>query len=162
MKNILCAFCLSSALATAAFAETFKLPERHPAASFMVPDSWKPSETDAGIEAASADGEIYLSIEFADADNMNDLIDSTFAFLDKQGVKVEGKSLNKGESTLNGMSVTHMNYKAKDKDGTCEVAISFLALDDGKVLVITYWGATDAADKHKESLDKILGSIQKT
>ena len=162
MKIILLPAVLFAACLSVATAETFSLPERHPAASFMVPDSWKPSETDAGIEAASADGEIYLSIEYADADSMKDLIDSTFAFLDKQGVKVEDKSLKQGESTLNGMRVTHMNCKGNDKDGACEVAISFLALEEGKVLVITYWGSIDAADKHKESLDKILGSIQKT
>jgi hypothetical protein len=152
---------LLSAFVGSAVAETFQLPEEKPIASFVVPDSWKPSKTDAGIEAGSVDGEIYISIEYIDADSVNDVIDSTLSFLSKQGVKVEDKSASSGDSTLNGMKISHLAYKGTDKDGPCEVSLSFLTVIEGKALVITYWGSAEAADKHKDSLEKIVGSFAK-
>jgi hypothetical protein len=161
MRILTLSLVLASAFISSALAETFKLPENNPVASFSIPDSWKPSETDAGIEAASVDGEIYLSIEYADADSMNDVIDNTIKFLDKQGVKVGDKPSSTGDSTLNGMKISHMAYKGTDKDGPCEVSLSFVSVVEGKALVITYWGSADAANKHKDSLEKIVGSIEK-
>jgi hypothetical protein len=144
-----------------ALADTFKLPENKPVVSFVLPDSWKPTETDSGLQAVSVDGEIYLALEFFDEDSMKDVVEANMNFLETQGVTVEKKPKSEGDSTLNDMSISHMSYKGTDKDGSCEVSLSFLAVAPGKGLMITYWGSTDAADKHKESLEKILNSITK-
>jgi len=161
MRILLAAVCLLSSLSISAFAETFKLPENKPVVSFVLPDSWKPSETDAGLEAQSVDGEIYIAIEYVDADSVKDLIDSTFSFLDQRGVKIEKKPKSEGDSTINDLPISHMSYNGTDKDGPCEISLSFLTVAPGKGLMITYWGSQDAADKHKESLGKILDSITK-
>ena len=59
------------------------------------------------------------------------------------------------------MAVSHVSYNGTDKDGPCEVSLSFLTVTPGKGLMISYWGSQNAADKHKESLEKILDSITK-
>ena len=154
-------FCFYALLGHAAFAETFQLPEQKPVVAFNLPDSWKPSETDAGLEAASVDGEVYISIEYIDADSANDVIDSAISFLDKQGVKVDKTPKSKGDSTINDMPISHTSYNGTDKDGPCEVSLSFVTVAPGKGLMITYWGSQEAANKHQESLVKILDSIKK-
>lgn len=154
-------FCLLFSLSLSAFADTFKLPENKPIVSFVLPDSWKPTETDAGLEAVSVDGEIYLALEFVDADSVDDVIDANLSYLQQQGVKVEKEPKDKGDSTINEMSISHTSYVGTDKSGPCEVSLSFLTVVPGKGLMITYWGSQNAADKHKESLERILGSIRK-
>jgi hypothetical protein len=154
-------FCLLVALRLSAFADTFKLPDNKPIVSFVLPDSWKPTETEAGLEAVSVDGEIYLALEFVDADSVDDVVDANLSYLKQQGVKVDKEPKNKGDSTINEMSISHTSYNGTDKDGPCEVSLSFLTVSPGKGLMITYWGSQNAADKHKESLDRILGSITK-
>jgi hypothetical protein len=129
--------------------------------SFFLPDSWKPTETDAGLEAVSVDGEIYLALEFVDADSVDDVIEGNLSYLEQQGVKVGKEPKDKGGSSINEMSVTHLSFNGTDKEGPCEVSLSFLTVAPGKGLMITYWGSPDAADKHKVSLEKILGSITK-
>ena len=154
-------FCLLFSPSLATYADTFKLPENKPIVSFVLPDSWKPTETDAGLEAVSVDGEIYLALEFIDADSVDDVIDANLSYLEQQGVKVEKEPKNKGDSTINEMSISHTSYNGTDQNGPCEVSLSFLTVAPGKGLMITYWGSQDAADKHKESLQRILGSITK-
>ena len=113
------------------------------------------------MEAQSVDGEIYLAVEFVDTDSLNDVIDSNLSYLVTQGVAVEKKPKSEGDSTINDMAITHTSYNGTDKDGPCEVSLSFLTVAPGKGLMITYWGSPDAADKHKASLEKILNSITK-
>jgi hypothetical protein len=161
MRNYSALFGLLFSLSLSAYADTFKVPENNPIVSFVLPDSWKPTETDAGLEAVSVDGEIYLALEFVDADSVDDVIDANLSYLEQQGVKVEKEPKNKGDSTINEMSISHMSYNGTDKDGPCEVSLSFLTVAPGKGLMITYWGSQNAADKHKESLQKILDSITK-
>jgi hypothetical protein len=161
MIRFLIPLSLLCSVSLTAWADTFKLPENKPIVSFVLPDSWKPTETDTGLQAASVDGEIYLALEFIDADSVNDVVDDSMSFLEKQGVTVEKDPKSQGDSTINDMAISHMSYKGTDKDGTCEVSLSFLTVAPGKGLMITYWGSTDAADKHKESLERILNSITK-
>jgi hypothetical protein len=144
-----------------AFADTFKLPESKPVVSFILPDSWNPSDTGSGLSAASVDGEIYIALEFFDADSLNDVFDADKAFLDKQGVTIEDKPQHEGASTVNDMAISQSSYKGTDKDGPCEISISVVSVAPGQGLLITYWGSTDAGAKHKESLDKIFKSITK-
>jgi hypothetical protein len=161
MIRFLVPLCLLGSFSLSAFADTFKLPENKPVVSFVLPDSWNPTETDAGLQAVSVDGEIYLALEYFDADSVNDVVDENVSFLEKQGVTVDKTPKSEGDSTLNDMAITHKSYQGKDKDGPCEISMSFLSIAPGKGLMITYWGSTDAADKHKESLEKILHSIAK-
>jgi hypothetical protein len=144
-----------------AMADTFKLPENKPVVSFVLPDSWNPTETGSGFQAASVDGEIYLALEFYDSDSLKDVIESNMTFLVQQGVTMEDKPKSEGDFTLNNMSIRRMSYQGKDKDGLCEVTIMIDQISPENGLMITYWGSTEAADKHKESLDKILNSITK-
>jgi hypothetical protein len=161
MRTCVLSFCFYALLGHAAFAESFQLPEQKPVVSFDLPDSWKPSQTDAGLEAASVDGEIYLSIEYIDVDSVNDVIDGAISFLDKQGVKVDKTPKSEGNSTVNDMPISHTSYNGTDKDGPCEVSLSFITVAPGKGLMITYWGSQEAANKHQESLVKIIDSIKK-
>src|SRR6202161_2705540 len=107
MIRFLFALSLLGSLSISAFADTFKLPENKPVVSFVLPDSWKPTETDAGMEAQSVDGEIYLAVEFVDTDSLNDVIDSNLSYLVTQGVAVEKKPKSEGDSTINDMAITH-------------------------------------------------------
>jgi hypothetical protein len=144
-----------------ALADTFKLPENKPEVSFMLPDSWSLSETGSGLQVASVDGEIYLTLAFFDAASVGVVAEAARTFLDKQGVTVEDKPKSEGDSTVNDMPVNHSIFKGTDKDGPCEISISVVSIAAGKGLMITSWGSTDAADKNKESLDKIINSITK-
>src|ERR1700761_7636863 len=114
MRIYLTLVCLLSFLSLSAFADTFKLPENKPIVSFVLPDSWKPTETDTGLQAVSVDGEIYLALEFIDADSVNDVVDGNVNFLEKQGVTVDKEPKSQGDSKINDMAISHMSYKATD------------------------------------------------
>ena len=122
MIRFLFGLSLLGSLSISAFADTFKLPENKPVVSFVLPDSWNPTETVAGLQAVSVDGEIYLALEYFDADSVNDVVDENVSFLEKQGVTLEKSPKSEGDSTINDMAISHKSYKGMDKDGPCEVS----------------------------------------
>jgi hypothetical protein len=161
MTRTLIPFLFLFSINLTALADTFKLPENQPEVSFILPDSWKLSEIGSGLQAASVDGEIYMTLAFFDAASAGVVAEANRTFLDKQGVTVEDKPKSEGDSTVNDMVVNHSIFKGTDKDGSCEISISVVSVAPGKGLMITYWISTDGADKNKESLDKIINSVTK-
>ena len=88
MKTTLIAALFALVLPVAAFAGEIRLPAAAPVASVTIPDSWNPTEIDHGVEAVSPDDAVYLSIEVADEQTTDKIIDDIFAFLEENGVKV--------------------------------------------------------------------------
>lgn len=161
MIKSLGSLCLLSCLALSAFADTFKLPESKPVISFVLPDSWNPTATAAGLEAVSVDNEIYLAVEFVDEDSIKDVFESDRSFLKDQGVTIEEKQQAEPDTMINKMPVMHKNFNGTDKEGPCDVSLSIIEVAQGQALVIMYWGSPNAAEKHKDSLEKIMNSMTK-
>ena len=64
MIRFLMALMLASAHLEPASAKDISLPDGTPAMSAVLPDSWKPTETNAGMEATSRNGDVYASVEY--------------------------------------------------------------------------------------------------
>jgi hypothetical protein len=107
------------------------------------------------------DGEIYVTLAFFDAETGGAAAVATKTFLDKEGVTVEDKPKSEETSTVNDMAINQSIHKGTDKDGPCEISISVVSVAPGTGLMITSRGSTDAADKNKESVDKIINNITK-
>src|SRR3984893_4803090 len=123
MIRLLLPLCLLVCFGLSAFADTYKLPKNKRFFFFVLPDSWNPTETDAGLQAVSVDGEIYLALEYIDADSVDDVVDENVSFLEKQGVTVEKSPKSEGDSTINDMAISHKSYKGIEKDEPGEVAM---------------------------------------
>ena len=87
MRKTLILVALSCLVAVPVMAKTYQLPDANPAVSVTLPDKWKPSEVDKGVEATSPDGETYIALETATAKGMETLIDDDIQFFVQQQVQ---------------------------------------------------------------------------
>ena len=159
MKYVVAA--LACCLALPVQAKVFELPDANPAVAAVLPDSWKPSETDAGVEATSPDGETYVALETATAKGMNQLIDADIAFLTKAGVVIDRSTQQTQDTTMNGISVSFLHWKGKDKDGPTAVTLGIFGLSDNLVLLMTAWSSPAGDKANGGALDRILASIKR-
>ena len=141
MKFLLAGAVIAALLPGIAQAKTLQFPGDAPIAEIAIPDSWNPEETDTGIQATSEDSAIYLSIDVADEKTTDKVIDDAIAFLEKNGVKIDGSTQKKSDEQINGMDMTNFDWTGKDDDGDVNVGLSLLSPKAGKLLVITYWGS---------------------
>lgn len=147
----------SSALSQAA---TLKFPSEAPIASITIPDSWGPKETETGVDATSDDSAIYISVDIADEKTSDKVIDDAIAFLEKNGVKIDGSTQKRSDEKINGMDMTNFDWTGTDSEGAVDVSLSLLSPKPGKLLVVTYWGAKDTEQKHAQELQAIANSMK--
>jgi hypothetical protein len=160
MKTLIAA-ALSCLIAVPAFAKTFELPEANPAISVNFPNSWKPSETENGVEATSPDGETYIAVETATAKGMDKLIDEDIKFLNDQGVTVDKSTQQTHDATQNGMSVSYLRWSGKDKDGPTNVTLGIFGVSSNLIVLMTAWSSPNGETANDKDMSQIVGSIKK-
>jgi hypothetical protein len=152
----------SAALATSGFAGTHKLPEEKPLATITIPDAWKTDDIDAGIEATSDDGEVYLEVETTDADNVKEAISESIKFLKDKGVTVDEKTMKTEEGKIGDMDAVDLSWDGTDEDGPAKVSVTLVAVTKEKGLLLTYWASPEGEKKHRAELGAIAKSIKKS
>jgi hypothetical protein len=160
MKILLAGVVLAALLPGIGQAKTLEFPSDAPIAEIAIPDAWNPEETDTGIQATSEDSAIYLSIDIADEKTTDKVIDDAIAFLEKNGVKIDGSTQKKSDEQINGMDMTNFDWTGKDDDGAVNVGLSLLSPKAGKLLVITYWGSQGTQEAHASELQGIISSLK--
>lgn len=159
--KLLLAVLLAAALITPAFGKTYKVPDETPVASITVPDSWKSKEIDKGIEAQSADGEVYFAVEATDAKGLEKTIEEAVEYLKGQGVTVDASTMKQTEGSVNGMKGVDITWNGKDKEGAAIISLTVLEVSDDDALMITYWASPEGTKKYDKELGEILNSIKK-
>lgn len=137
MKKTLAVAVIAAFLPAISHAATLNFPSEAPIASITIPDNWGPKETETGIDATSDDNAIYISIDIADDETSDKVIEDAFTFLEKNGVKIDASTQKESSEKLNGMDMTNLDWSGSDNDGDVSVGLSFLSPKAGKLLVIT-------------------------
>ena len=152
---------LSLATAASAAAKTFELPDANPAAVVYLPNGWKPSEVEKGVEATSPDGETYVAIETATAKSMKALIDEDIDFLTKQGVTIDRSTQQTHDTEINGIPVSMLHWKGRDKDGPTAVTLGLYGMSDNLILLLTAWSSPDGDKANGPELDRIVSGVKR-
>ncbi|MBB4952619.1 hypothetical protein H4S14_000661 [Agrobacterium vitis] len=160
MKLILAAAVIAAFLPSVSFADTLLFPSDAPVAQITIPADWEPKETESGIDATSADEAIYLAVDVATARTSDKVIDEAIAFLEKNGVKIDGSTQKQTDEVINGMDMTNFDWTGTDDDGAVNVSLSVVSPKPGKLLIITYWGTKGKQERHFSELQEIIGSLK--
>ena len=154
------AFSLALSLVSPAVAEEFKMPEKKPVISVTFPDSWKPEETDAGVQGQTKDTAVYMAIEASRSEKgMNAIIDGTFDMFKEHKVDVDKSTKKDTTKTIAGQEASVMTFTGKDEDGPTTVSLTIFTVKD-TVIVISYWATTDKEAKYSDAVDKIVNSVK--
>jgi len=162
MKRIVAAaaFAAAAFVGPSAGAATLSFPSDEPVASITIPDDWGPKETDSGIDAMSADEAVYLAIDVADSESVEQVVTDAVTYLSGAGVTVDTATQKEGSAEFNGLKASTLEWEGTDKDGPVTIGLAFTSPKEGKLLVLTYWGSKGDQDAHGAEIGAILGSIK--
>jgi len=161
MKKLITAVALCCGLALPAAAKTYELPDANPAVTVTLPNSWKPTEIDSGVEATSADTETYVAVETATAKGVDGLITDDIQFLVDQGITIDKSSQQTHDTTINGIPCSFITWNGKDKDGPTSVTLVIFGVTDNLVLLMTAWSSPAGDKSNGAELEKIVSSIKR-
>jgi hypothetical protein len=158
----LAALALSLA-ASGAGAATFAVPSENPIATVSIPDSWDPKTYDAGVEATSGDGAIYIAIEEVAADDVKSATEEGLKFFVKSGVHIDFDSQKTRDAKINGLDAFDMSFTGKDKDGAANISLTLVKTNaQSRFLMLYYWGSSEGETANASDLKAISDSIQAT
>jgi hypothetical protein len=137
------------------------VPSEEAVATVTIPDDWKTDEIDDGIEATSADGEVYLAIEETDGDSVKASLEEAMKYLTSKGVTVTESSMKQQEGKLGDLDVVDIAWDGKDEDGPAKISLTVVAVTKTKGLLLIYWASPEGEKKNSEALGAIAKSIKK-
>lgn len=163
MKSLLFSLVLLIATSTSGVAQTFDLGNP-PVARVDLPRSWSPNETNAGAEANSPDGRVYVSVEAHEAandDQLRRVIRDTFDWLRGRGVQLDpippAKPIR--HPVYGDVSLGEVTGRDRDGKPTAADIITIMA-NPSKVLVMLAWYDAGAEREHNAALISIMQSIR--
>jgi hypothetical protein len=162
MIRFLMAVMLAFAHLATAGAKTISLPEGTPAMSAVLPDSWKPTETNAGMEATSRNGDVYASVEYARnyKSELRSIMAEIGRWMMKNGIIPDSRGSRDRDFTINGMAAHEVRYDAHDKDGATSVTFILVELPRDAIAVVTIWASTQEWTAHAKEISTIVNSVK--
>ena len=160
MKKILFALGFTGLLLAPLFAEDYKIPKKDSVFSISFPEKWTVTHGDESVDAVTSDNAIQLYAQTDDAETLEESVTWAIDYLTKAGVKIDAESQKDNEGKINGMKVGGLNWDGTDEDGACRVSLSFIQLNEEKVITLLYWGSSAAEKEHAKELEGILNSMK--
>jgi hypothetical protein len=145
-------------LAMPAAAKNFAVPDKNPAITITVPDDWKTEEIAYGYSARPKDEAIFFSVEFADARNVEKMLDNNEAWMKEN--KIKKVAPIKAEAPLNGIPATIFQFRTSDENGPTVVDFIMMSAGNNRMIMLTVWGSNEERETHAKALDAIFGSIK--
>ena len=160
MRTLFLPVLCSLVLIRHAAAGEFKLPAGKPVAIIEISSTWQPEAIKRGVQAQTADGTVYLSVEgTTDAQDMGKIIDESDAMLKTRKVNLNRASYKDSRYKLNDFPAEDLAYTGRDEDGALIVVFTFVTVGDGAV-VFTYWASVEGEKKHRPELTKMMSSLK--
>jgi hypothetical protein len=147
---------------TLAHAETMEVQPDSPVAKFTIPDDWKTSRVDRGIQAISKDGEVDFWIEAYTPDQLQAIIDEHKAYWKDQGVSISSSDSETHTADGKQVEVTtqHATWKGKP---TVLYYIEFnLGLPSKSNIVLTYWASPEGDKSFQSEVGDVIKSLEVT
>ncbi|WP_210485701.1 hypothetical protein [Microvirga antarctica] len=159
MKKRLLSFAVLCLLATPLSAKNFAVPDKDPAATITVPDTWLIEEIEYGFSARSPDKDVFFSMEYASAKKLDAMMATNEEWMRDNEIDFSMKPENR-EMDFNGISGSVLHYETTDGNGPTKVDFVLLPAGKSRVIMLTLWGSTEERAKHATAIQSIMNSVK--
>ncbi|MGO4571402.1 hypothetical protein [Microvirga sp. 2TAF3] len=158
MKKFLMGAVLAGLLALPAEARNFAVPEKDPSVTLIVPDTWKIEEIDFGYSAQSPGEDVFFSVEYAHARDIEAMLDNNDKWMKQSGIKKVKPEKIAGK--LNGIDATVFQFNTTDENGPTQVEFILLPAGKERTIMLTLWASDGEREKHKDAIDMMMNSVK--
>lgn len=144
----------------AALAETVAITSGETPVTVDIPAGWKVSKIARGIQAKTADEEVYVWFESYAPASYAKVVAEHEAYFAKQGVTITGKGKSKTIEQER-YSVKATNFPAEYEDKPTVLRYISVEPKDPlkKRILMSYWASPEGDKEHDAAMDKIIESL---
>ena len=145
-------------LAFPADAKNFAIPTKNPSITITLPNDWSSDEIEYGFQARPKDEGIYLSVESAEARQIDKMISDTQKWMKDN--KIKAVEPIKADMKISGIDSTVFQFRTSDKSGPTTVDLILMPAGNNRVTMFTVWGNDEEREANGKALDSIFESIK--
>ncbi len=158
MNRFVAAALMIVGLMGAAEAKNFAVPSNDPALTLSIPDDWLIEKIDYGFSARTANEDVVIYVEAANAKNLDAMLAVNDKWMRDNGIKKVTPKQTEG--TFAGLEATNFRYDTTDKNGPTRVDLMLLPAGKNRVIMLSIWGSEDERAKHLGAINTIMGSVK--
>lgn len=159
MKRTLIGAALMLALALPVQARNYAVPEKNPAATLTIPDSWNTEEIEYGYNAFSPGKDVYFAVEYTSAKKIDAMMKNNQQWMKEN--EIDGSvTPQKADIKINGIDATVFSFDTKDLNGKTTVEFILMSGGDNRVIMLTLWGSDEDRAKHAKDIAAIMNSVK--
>lgn len=130
------------------------LAEGSPFMTFDLPQSWKTSEIERGLEIHSSDGEAYVWIESYTPAQQKTVFAEHDRYFSAQGVKTRGEPTKQEPQVSQGKTIVYLEFDAtwKSEPTLLRYALVDPRTRSGRQVIVVYWTSPDASKRFDEDV----------
>lgn len=159
MKKFVLTVALAACLIVPAAARNLVAPAKNPAIAVSLPDKWKVEEIEFGYSAKSPDGDVFFSIESANAKKLDAMMDNNNKWMKENKIDAS-KAPEKVTLTFNGVEGEVLRFNTKDENGPTIVDFVMLPGGKGSMVMVTLWASDAERKTNAKDIDAIMNSIK--
>jgi hypothetical protein len=133
-----------------------------PVAKFTIPDSWKISRIDRGIQAISKDEEVDFWIEVYKPNDFKQILAEHDAYWKEQGVEIASRDSQTHIESGQTMTITNEHATWNGKPTVLYYVEFKLGLPSQSNIVFTYWASPEGNDTFRKEVGAVLSSLKVT
>jgi hypothetical protein len=145
-----------------AHAETMEVRPTAPVAEFNVPDDWKNSRVERGIQSNSKDGEVYFWLEAYTPDQFDQILAEHNAYWKEQGVVIASSDTQSHQENGQEVTMTTEHATWKGEPTVLYYAEFQLGLPSKSNIVFTYWASPEGDKASNKEVGDVLASLKVT
>lgn len=125
-----------------------------------IPASWKVTEIKRGIQAKTADDEVYIWFESYRPAQFKKVLEEHNAYYEEQGVKINGEP-KATEKEYPKYFLKYSEYPATYEDGPTVLRyISVVPKNaEARHLILSYWASPEGDKEYDAEIQKIMNSL---
>jgi hypothetical protein len=140
------------------WAKNFAVPDKNPAVTLSIPDSWKIEEIEFGYSATSPGKDVFFSVEFASAGKVDTMMKNNEKWMKENAIKMV--TPKKVEAPINGIPATIFQFETTDGNGQTTLEFIMFSGGNNRMVMLTIWGSDAERTKHGKDIDAIMTSLK--
>lgn len=141
-------------------AKKYKVVPGDPPITVDIPAAWDVTDSKRGIQASTADEEVYIWFENYKPSQFEKILDEHKNYFDEQGVKITG------EPKQDEKAYTNFVIKKSDYPATYEgkpTVLRYLSVvprsEEKRHLLVCYWASPDGDKEYADEMEKMMKSL---
>jgi hypothetical protein len=142
-------------------AATVSVPQDDPIATVKFPKKWKLDVHPEYVDAVAPDRATHLMVLPVEGRKVAESVGEAIRYIRRTGaILIKPDSMRNETATVQGKQLRKLSWDATSNDQAIIIRCHVVPVDDGKQLLVIFWGSPEAEKKYRSDLNDVFETLR--